>query len=104
MASGRLTGTVLTAEKLHQSWRSLCLTSTLLFEAFGQNDPIGLIQTALCATFGALDPFAFLPQMARGVGIVCLAVGFVNAAAVDEGGEDALARWCTERLHLLHLR
>ena len=73
MACGKLTGTVLTAEKLHQ----------------GQNDPIGLIQMALCATFGALDPFAFLPQMVRGVGFVCLAIGFVNAAAVDEGGEDA---------------
>ena len=44
---------------------------------------------ASCATFDALDAFAFLPQLVRGVGLVSFAIGFVYAAAADEGGENA---------------
>ena len=61
MAGGRLTGTVLAAEELHQGWGGLCLASAFLPEAFGQNDPICLVQMALYATLGALDPFSLLP-------------------------------------------
>ena len=60
-----------------------------LLEALGLHDPIGLIKMASCATFDALDAFAFLPQLVRGVGLVSFAIGFVYAAAADEGGENA---------------
>ena len=89
MAGGRLTGTVLAAEELHQGWGGLCLASALLLEAFGQNDPVGLIQMALYATLGALDPFSLLPKLVCGMGIVGFIVGLIDTAAVNEGCENA---------------